>query len=151
MTPTQPTFKTENKIENKFEKTPTRVPLDPRKEAERRRNKNLEPGFAEKLEDLEKHVLAKYGSNAYKNVNDEDDDDWDEMDDERATLKRKNDAKNGRFEGFDPKPKPGEDKKGKEAVTDKKDEKNVKDSKITSKNAPGKVSSRSKGFGGEVS
>jgi hypothetical protein len=40
-------------------------------------------------------------------VNDDDDDDWDEMDDERASLKRKNDAKNGRFEGFDPKPKPG--------------------------------------------
>jgi hypothetical protein len=33
---------------------------DPRKEAERRRNKNLEPGFAEKLEDLEKHVLGIY-------------------------------------------------------------------------------------------
>jgi hypothetical protein len=55
--------------------------------------------------------IAKYGSNAYKNVNDDDDDDWDEMDDERTNLKRKNDAKNGRFEGFDPKPKPGEDKK----------------------------------------
>ena len=49
---------------------------------------------AEKLEDLEKHVLAKYGSSAFKAALDGDDDDW-EDDGPKKT-------KPGKFQGFDP-------------------------------------------------
>ena len=49
---------------------------------------------AEKLEDLEKHVLAKYGSSAFKAALDGDDDDWEDDGPKKG--------KPGKFQGFDP-------------------------------------------------
>ena len=127
------------------------VKLDPR-EAAKRRKKSAESDFSEKLEDLEKHVLAKYGSNAFKDALNGDVD-WDEMDDERADERLQKKAKAGKFEGFDPanrvKPSASPAISGK---GDKKDDKKIdptitgkKESiPITSRNTPGKTSSRSK-------
>ena len=51
----------------------------------------------EKLDDLEKHVLAKYGSNAFKAALEKDDEEWDKEDTRKPSRN-----KPGRFQGFDP-------------------------------------------------
>ena len=127
---------------------------DPR-EAAKRRKSAANAEFAEKLEDLEKHVLAKYGSNAFKDALNGDVD-WDEMDDDRADERLQKKAKAGKFEGFDPANRAApavaapekSSKKDKTVTTDKKEkfstEKASTTSGITSKDTPGKKSSRSK-------
>ena len=131
------------------------VKPDPR-EAAKRRKSAANADFAEKLEDLEKHVLAKYGSNAFKDALNGDVD-WDEMDDDRADERLQKKAKAGKFEGFDPAnrvapPVAALEKTGKKdktvATTDKKEkfstEKASTTTGITSKDTPGKKSSRAK-------
>lgn len=134
ITPTKPVAFTSEKPIEKNSK------LDPR-EAAKRRKKSAESDFSEKLEDLEKHVLAKYGSNAFKDALNGDVD-WDEMDDERADERLQKKAKAGKFEGFDPanrvKPSASVSSKG-----DKKVDSAIT-GKITSRDAPGKTSSRSR-------
>ena len=130
------------------------VKPDPR-EAAKRRKSAANADFAEKLEDLEKHVLAKYGSNAFKDALNGDVD-WDEMDDDRADERLQKKAKAGKFEGFDPANRAApvvaapekSTKKDKTEKTDKKEkfstEKATTTSGITSKDTPGKKSSRAK-------
>ena len=155
ITPNKPTTAT-----FEFEK-PTRP--DPR-DAAKRRKSAANADFSEKLEDLEKHVLAKYGSNAFKDALNGDVD-WDEMDDEREDERIKKNAKAGKFEGFDP---ANRVKSAAPAVAEKSDKKDKKDKTvektvektdkkekfstektstsplITSKDTPGKKSSRAK-------
>ena len=135
------------------------VKPDPR-EAAKRRKSAANADFAEKLEDLEKHVLAKYGSNAFKDALNGDVD-WDEMDDDRADERLQKKAKAGKFEGFDPANRVApaavipekSTKKDKTETTDKKTndkkekfstEKASTTSGITSRDTPGKKSSRAK-------
>jgi DEAD/DEAH box helicase len=130
------------------------VKPDPR-EAAKRRKSAANADFAEKLEDLEKHVLAKYGSNAFKDALNGDVD-WDEMDDDRADERLQKKAKAGKFEGFDPANRvtpvvaapEKTSKKDKTVTTDKKEkfstEKASTTTGITSKDTPGKKSSRAK-------
>ena len=135
------------------------VKPDPR-EAAKRRKSAANADFAEKLEDLEKHVLAKYGSNAFKDALNGDVD-WDEMDDDRADERLQKKAKAGKFEGFDPANRVApaavvpekSNKKDKTETTDKKatdkkekfsTEKASTTSGITSRDTPGKKSSRAK-------
>jgi DEAD/DEAH box helicase len=155
ITPSKPAAVTSD-----FEKA---VKPDPR-EAAKRRKAAANSDIAEKLEDLEKHVLAKYGSNAFKDALNSDVD-WDEMDDDRADERLKKNAKAGKFEGFDPayRVKPAvavpekTDKKEKSDKNEKpdKNEKSDKNEKfstekkstspsITSRDTPGKTSSRSR-------
>lgn len=141
-------------ITSDFEKA---VKPDPR-EAAKRRKAAANSDIAEKLEDLEKHVLAKYGSNAFKDALNSDVD-WDEMDDDRADERLKKNAKAGKFEGFDPanRVKPAvaapekSDKKEKIDKNEKPDknekfstEKKSTSPSITSRDTPGKTSSRSR-------
>ena len=88
------------------EKSGTVAPMN---DAEKRRMRRLsgeKNEVGEKLDDLEKHVLSKYGSNAFKDSLKGDDDDWDEEE-----SPKKNQPK--RFVGgFDPVPKPQDTAKG---------------------------------------